>query len=170
MNLSRFFPAAVFAALICASPAVAQGLPLPEPVIGPKLICFKYSSFSLAKGERITHFGGGMESMGLHVQSPRGSYNIGESEIFATPRLGRLMSDRDGTRVYRLKTNSREYAVAGATDFSDDRDNVIVRLDGDAFTGGQRDERIYRRFKIGDPVRLDCVQTFTYGWFIDDSN
>jgi hypothetical protein len=163
MNLSGLFRAAASAALLCASPAWAQNA-LEEPVSGPMLICFKYSTFALAKDERITHFTGGMESMSIRVQSPAGAYDIGESEIFATPRLGPLIYDHDRTRVFRVRSNTGEYAIAGPTAFDGDRDNIILRLEGDAFTGGAGDKRIYRRFTVRDPGGLDCGWTFTYSW------
>lgn len=58
---------------------------------------------SLDADEHIIDFDGSVESMQLIVQGPNGTYSIGESEIFATPRLGRRVSNLEGTRVYPLE-------------------------------------------------------------------
>lgn len=109
-------------------------------------------------------FEGGAEGMAVTVEGRAGAYRIGESEIFATPRLGRLVSDRDGTRVYRLRARAREYAIRGTTRFSDGEDRTVIRLEGAALTGTTRDAQIYRRFTIIDPSALHCPRTFTYSW------
>lgn len=152
------------ATLLTLLPMSAHSEPLAEPVVGPMQVCFKYSSFSLAGGERITDFDGGGEGMAVRIEGPNGTYRIGESEIFATPRLGRLVANRDGTRVYRLRGRSREYAIVGATTFSDGEDIVVIRLDGEALTGTSRDAQVYERFRVADPASLHCSQIFTYSW------
>lgn len=144
--------------------ATANAEPLDDPVVGPTQVCFKYSAFSLDDGERIVGFEGGAEGMAVTVEGPAGAYRIGESEIFATPRLGRVVSDRDGTRVYRLRGRAREYAIRGTTSFSDGEDRTVIRLEGEALTGTSRDAQIYRRFTITDPSALHCPRTFTYSW------
>jgi hypothetical protein len=61
-------------------------------------VCFKYSVFSLAIGERIIDMEGSAEGISVQVDGSHGSFHIWESEILATPRLGRLMLVHDGTR------------------------------------------------------------------------
>jgi hypothetical protein len=151
-------------ALLTVLSATARAEPLDEPAVGPMQVCFKYSAFSLDEGERITFFKGGAEGMSVTIEGPAGAYRVGESEIFATPRLGRLVSDHDGTRVYRMRGHAREYLVRGVTDFSNGEDTTVVRLESEALTGTSRDGQIYRRFKVTNPSALRCQRTFTYSW------
>lgn len=156
--------AILVSALAAEFSATARAELLEEPVAGPMQICFKYSAFSLADGERIVGFEPGFEGMAINVESPRGDYRIAESEVFATPRPGRLVSDRDGTRVYRLGGRAREYTVRGVTPFSHGAETTVIRIQGAALTGGSRDAEIYRRIRLTDPSSQHCTRTFTYSW------
>jgi hypothetical protein len=151
---------AIVVAILLPVSVAAQ--PLREPVVGPMLVCFKYSSFRLAAGEQITDFGGSPEALLITIEGRGGAYQIGESEIFAKPIQKRLISDRDGTRVYRV--GPAGYEIAGKTSYSDGGDEFILSLDGEALAGTVRDARIYRRLTVGDPARLSCKMTFTYHW------
>ena len=144
--------ALLLAALLVVAPVPVRAEPLERPVVGPMLVCFKYSSFSLADGERIIDFEGGAEGMAVRVEGPHGAYWIEESEIFITPRLGRLLSDNGGTRVYRLRGRARQYAIVGATNFSGGEDRAVIRLEGGALTGTARMRKYISASEL--PIRL----------------
>lgn len=149
--------------LIAAIPA--QGEPLDEPVVGPELICFKYSTFSLAEGESITDFSGSMEGMQVTVSSRRGDFRIGESEIFAElDNLGRPVFSKGEMSIYRLKSPRNGYAVYAPTRSSSGERILLARFSGSRLKGKFSDKAIYSRFEVRDPAGLQCKHTFTYSW------
>jgi hypothetical protein len=155
--------AAAIAALTLLATGV-QASPLREPVVGPTQVCFKYSSFSLSEGERVTDFSPAPESMGIEVEGPNGRYDVVESELFYVPNPGRALREDHGTSVFRAKRRSREYLIAGVTGFSRDKSIVVVSVSGPALTGTRRDALIYDRFIVGDPAQMNCPDKFTYSW------
>lgn len=155
------------AALVLSSVAGGNAFadPLNKPVEGPKLVCFKYSTFMLKEGERITDFSGSPEAMSITVNDAAHSFQIGESEIFAPPSgEKRLVWSNGGTAVYRVSGHSGRYAVFGRTSFSTGRDRLVVWLSGNALKGGKDDASVYGRLLVRDPATLKCDQTFTYSW------
>lgn len=138
---------------------------LEKPVVGPKLVCFMYSSFELARGERITEFEAGVHAMAVEVEGAFGSYRIMEGETFAAPRqLGEPLLQRDGMTVYRLRDPELRYALTGRILHPDDEDNVIIWLAGEGLTGRRADRRVLDRLTLGDPSALACGYRFRYGW------
>ncbi len=152
-------------AMVLAAVSSAKAVPLERPVSGPKLLCFKYSTFSLLEGERVTDFSGGLEAMSLTIEGPSGVYRVDESEIFG-PAKGvlRRMSANETTSVYRVIGKRQRYAVYGPTSFSDSKDQLVIWLSGPALTGKIKDAAIYRRFNVRDTDTVKCEQKFTYGW------
>ena len=143
----------------------ARAEPLAKPVIGPKLICFKYSTFALADGERVTEFSGSPEAMSITVEGPSGDFIIGESEIFAAAKgAKRLVYSNDRTSVYRVSGRGGRYAIYGPTSFSAGKDRLVLWLSGKNLTGKKSDQAVYDRFTVRDVVGLNCEQTFTYSW------
>lgn len=156
----------VLSAMLACAVAQARGETIAR---GPMLVCFQFSTFHLAEGERIVDVGAGIHGVAIEVRGIRGAYRVAESEIFRTPKLGRRVADRNGTRVYWLKEEPLEYAITGISPDMEER--VILRLGGAAFDGTARDGRIYKRFTIGDPAAQHCDYRFDYGWhlFLGDS-
>lgn len=102
------------ATVLIALAVSAQAEPLDKPVEGPKLICFKYSTFSLDEGERVTDFSGSLEAISITVESPFGTYAVGESEIFAFPKDGkRLVFSTGRTSVYRMPGREQTFTYGG---------------------------------------------------------
>jgi len=136
------------------------------PVIGPKKICLKYSSFDLLDGERVTDFQAGVEGVLLQVSGRAGRFSVGESEIIGAPKSsGTLVATSGGTKVYRMTRDGRVfYALYGHVDIRGEGDKPIIFLRGAAFTGGKVDARIYGRFQIGDPEGVKCDHSYVYGW------
>jgi len=155
-------------AFVALSGAVSGNViaaPLEKPVEGPKLICFKYSTFMLEEGERVSDFSGSPEAMSITVNGSARSFQIGESEIFASPKSGRrLVSSKAGTTVYRVSDHGGRYAVFGRTSFSPEKDRLVIWLSGEALKGRKGDANVYRRLVVRDPKPLKCDQTFTYSW------
>lgn len=147
-----------------SSSAIAN--PLGVPVVGPSLICFKYSTFALIEGEQVTAFSGGPEEMSIEISGPSGNYEVSESEIFAATKASkRRVLSRDETRVYRVSSgNEVRYAIYGPTDFSDGKDHLLIWLSGNALRGTRKDASIYSRFEVKDPATVNCSRTFTYSW------
>jgi len=155
--------AALALSSVASGNAVAD--PLDKPVEGPKLVCFKYSTFMLDEGERITDFSGSPEAMSITVNGPKSSFQIGESEIFASPKGGkRLVLSKEGTTVYRVLDHGGRYAVFGRSTFSTEKDRLIIWLSGKALKGRKDDASVYGRLLVRDPATLKCDQTFTYAW------
>jgi hypothetical protein len=151
------------AALLIATAGRAE--PLKEPVDGPQLICFKYSTFQLLKGERIVDFSGGMESMSVRVLTPHGQLTIAESEIFAVPtRARQKIAEWNGTKVYRYGSESGRYGLFGKTAYSADEDRLVIWLSIMTLMGTSDDAAVYRRFDVRDPAGSGCKRGFTYGW------
>lgn len=152
-------------ALSCLVSGNAVADPLERPVGGPKLVCFKYSTFLLEEGERITDFSGSPEAMSVTVDGPANNFRIGESEIFAPPKgEKRLVSSKDGTTVYRVSDHGGRYAVFGRTSFSTENARLVIWLSGKALKGTKDDASVYDRLVVRDPAKLKCDQTFTYSW------
>lgn len=159
-----FKRAAIIAALIAGS-GVARGEPLDKHVIGPKAICFKYSTFALADGESITDFSGSPEGMSITVNSPSGNFAIAESEIFASAKgAKRLVFSSGRISVYRVSGPAVRYAIYGPTSFSHGQDRLVIWLSGQRLKGKKTDHAVYDRFEIRDPAAVQCQQTFTYSW------
>jgi hypothetical protein len=139
--------------------------PLDKAVTGPKLICFKYSTFMLGEDERISDFSGSPEAMSITVDTPTSSYEIGESEIFAPPKgKKRLVASKDGTTVYRVSDHGGRYAIFGRTTFSKDKDRLVIWLSGKGLDGEKSDTSVFDRFEVRDPAGIKCDRTFTYSW------
>ena len=150
-------------ALVLAAISPARAEPLEKPVSGPKLLCFKYSTFSLLEGERVTDFSGGVEAMSLTIAGPSGVYEVGESEIFA-PAKGahRRVLANGKTSVYRIAGKRLRYSVYGPTSFSDGKDRLVIWLSGSVLKGTIKDAAIYRRFDVRDTDTVTCEYRFTY--------
>lgn len=156
--------ATVTAIWVVALSSSTNADPLNPPVTGPKLICFKYSTFALDPDESITDVSGSPEGISVTVKGPSGSYSIDESEIFA-PAKGRnqLVYTRNGTHVYRVTETEIRYAIYGRTSFSKDKDRLVIWLSGDALKASNSPD-IYRRVEVRDPAGIKCQHTFTYSW------
>jgi hypothetical protein len=136
-----------------------------EPVLGPKLVCFKYSTFLLDQGEKIIEFSGSTEAMSVTVEGASGTLRIGESEIFAAVRgQKRLVASRGQTKIYRVTSERRRYAIYGPTNSSEGKDQLVIWLSGDSLRGNSSDRAVLDRFEIRDPASVRCEQTFTYSW------
>jgi hypothetical protein len=139
--------------------------PLDRPLTGPKWVCFKYSTFFLNDDERVAEFSGSAEGMRIKVESPSGSYEIAESEIFAPVKGGQQLVFSVGkTRVYRIFGRGRGYVIYGPTSFSQGNDQPIIALSGEALRSATSDRSIFDRLEVRDPRTVKCEQTFTYGW------
>lgn len=150
----------VFALLACNS-AICNA----EPLKGPGLICFKYSTFQLLAGESVTDQDGSPEATNIKVTSSAGSYEIGESEILATPRGERELVDaREQTKVYLIMARNKLYGIYGPTPFSPDGDRLVIRLSGRALRWDARDAATYQRIEIRKPPSSGCRAVFTYSW------
>ena len=161
-NFSKWITAI---ALSCIASSGAIADPLDKPVTGPLLVCFKYSTFMLEEGERISDFSGSPEAMSIMVDGPTSSYEIGESEIFASPKgKKRFVASKDGTAVYRVSDHGGRYAIFGRTTFSKDKDRLVIWLSGKGLDGKKSDASVYNRFEVRDPAGIKCDRTFTYSW------
>jgi hypothetical protein len=144
---------------------IARADPLDKPVVGPKLICFKYSTFSLADGERVTEFTGSPEAMSITVERTSGDFTIAESEIFAEPKgPKRLVFSNGRTFVYRVSDHRGRYAIYGPTSFSAGNNRLVIWLSGKSLRGKKSDQTVYGRFMVRNVAGLKCEQTFTYSW------
>jgi hypothetical protein len=143
----------------------AQAEPLKDPVDGPQLICFKYSTFQLLNGERIVDFSGGMESLSVRVLTPQGQLTIGESEIFAVPEKPRTqIAAWNHTKVYRYSGGADRYAIFGPTSYSEGKERLVIWLSIMTLIGKPNDAAVYRRFEVRDPSGSGCKRGFTYSW------
>jgi hypothetical protein len=165
MKFGPIFPCGLAALLVLAAGA-ARAETLPKPVAGPARLCFKYSSFELAEGERLTTVIGGAEGMRVLIDGPDGQLTLDESEIFGRSTApDRLVEVRGGTRVYRPGGGSSGYAVAGRPAFSPGRYVILVRLEGPMLARRGPAKAVYRRVRIGRSAKLKCDWTYTYGLF-----
>ena len=156
---SRLGLCAIFLAVFGNS---AQATPLNPPVAGPKLLCFKYSTFSLGAAERVIDFTAGEEGVMILVDGPSGHYEIDESEIFAAPPIAKhLVYSTGEEKIYRIAVEQR-YAIYGSHDFYKDR--PLLWVSGAAVKGTRHDLPILKRFDVRDPREVKCEQKFTYGW------
>lgn len=161
--MKGIFLAAV--ATLCIGAGAASAESLKNPVIGPKLICFKYSTFTLNEGERITHSSGSPEGVSITVESPSGDFEVGEGEIYAQPKNARrLVYSKGRTSVYRVSGRRNMYAIYGPTSFSEGKDRLVIWLSGVNLKGGKGDRGVYQRFTVQDTSALGCQHTFTYSW------
>lgn len=152
-------------ALISLGAVAARADTLDKPVTGPKLICLKYSIFSLAAGESISKMSGSPEGISIIVSSPSGDFSISEGEIFAPAKgLKRLVFSNGSMSVYRVSRGGSRYAIYGPTSFSDGKDRLVIWLAGNNLKGRQSDKGVYSRFEVRDPSRLKCEHIFTYSW------
>ena len=154
-------------ALAWAAFGTASAAPLKTPVVGPQLLCFKYSTFSLLDGERVTDFSGGAEAMTLAIGGPSGAYTVSESGIFAARGARRLELSSAKTNVYRFFEGGPRYGVYGPTSFSDGEDRPIIWLSGAALKGTAADAAIFSRVEVRDPKSVKCDQSFSYRWFFE---
>lgn len=157
------YGAFLVAFLLAQPPIDVQDAHLP---VGPAVLCFQRSSFTLAEGERVVDDqGGGLHGVRLEIAGPRGRYRVLENEIMRMPTaLGRRVhSDSHGT-VYRSPRRPISYAFVARTDFSPSRNRMIAVLSGEALTGRSEDRHIYRRLTLGDPSVKTCDHRYAYGW------
>ena len=155
--------AGVLLALGLLQPAAADRLK--DPVAGPKLVCFRYSTFTLLQGERVTDFTGGPEGMSIRIAGVAGPYEIDESDNSAGPSGPRqLLLTHGHTSVYQVAGRKRTYTVYTDTGFYEGKEQFLIVLSGQALRGKSKDADIYRRFDVRDPSKVTCDATFTYGW------
>jgi hypothetical protein len=110
--MRQAFPYTLGLLLAAAITTTARSEALEKPVAGPRLVCFKYSVFSLLAGERITDMTASPEGMLLKVDGPATAYDVGESEIFAGPTSPKkLVLSHDHTTVYRVSGGKPFYAL-----------------------------------------------------------
>lgn len=158
------FNYALFLSAVLISASV-QAEPSRRPVTGPKLVCFKYSTFELAKGESISPISASPEGISLLVEGPSGRFTIGESEIFAAVKgAKRLVLSKNLTSVYRVRGKNVHYAIYGNTDFSNGKARLVIWLSGETLRGKRSDRAVLKRFTVRDPAEVGCEQTFTYSW------
>jgi hypothetical protein len=151
-------------ALIILRPAAGHA-ELSRPVEGPKLICFKYSTFALAAGERVTDMARSPEAVQITIMGPRGAYNIGESEIIGAQRATPKPIYANGpTKVFQLRSKSWLYGVFGPTSFSDGADVLVDVLSGRVLRSGAYAAEVYRRIEVRDPASARCEATFSYSF------
>ena len=149
--------------LSASSPAISA--PPKSPVVGPMLLCFKYSTFNLQAGERVADFSGGFERMSLTIDGPSSVYTIAESEIFAPIRRAhRPVFSSDTTHVFRALGGPPKYAIYGRPSFSPDQDRLVIWLSGPTLTGSKKDAAIYGRFDVRSIDPDKCGHGFTYSW------
>ena len=162
-------------AALLAFSASAAADPLEHAVAGPGRICLKQGSFLLLAGERAVDFAGGMESMRIGIEGPRGRYRIAESDFFLaqteesdTLRSGgyadRPVDRRDGSRTYRSRGKGVGYAIYGRGPFGGQGWRMLAFIDGKALTGGAADAAIHRRYEVGETEMSRCIHSFRYGW------
>jgi len=157
--------AALAAGLACAAPqaGLAESLRLPD-IRGPQVICFKYSAFRLAEGERVEGLDMGLESLALTIAGPGGRYTLQESEIWgASESAGRRVLERaDLTAFEDRGADGRLYDVWGQTYFSAGRQRMLVQLSGPALRGAEADRPILERLMVGDPGQFHCNRRYVY--------
>jgi hypothetical protein len=155
---------AAFALLL--SPSAGQE----APVVGPGLLCLKYSSFALASGERVAQRALGIESMQLQIDGPNGGYTIVESELMGGPK-GRdgLIQTREDAQIYSLGHGA--YAFRGEVPFSlhgkplaEPMDQFFVSIRGSGLNRQRNARRILSRLKLGIPAAERCMLRYRYGW------
>jgi len=150
-------------ACLAAGPAAAISVALPD-IRGPQVVCFKYSAFRLAKGERVADLELGLEGLSLDVSGPRGTFTIAESEIWRQPETPAApVLQRDDLTAFQDRTaEGPRYGLLGQTYFSAGRDRLLIWLSGPALDGGAADREILGRFMVGDPGKFDCGRRYTY--------
>jgi hypothetical protein len=154
-----------FLAILMIGATAGGAAPLEKPVVGPKLICFKYSTFFLREGERVTDLSGSPEGISIKVESPSGGIEISESEIFAPAKAAQsIVASSNKTSVYRVPSRGGRYAIYGPTSFSDGNDRLVILLSGAGLIGNRNDASVYGRFQVRDTAGLRCEHTFTYSW------
>jgi len=150
-----------FAALCVGAIGHAAADPQPEPITGPKLLCFGYSTFSLLSGERVTGFSANFDVMSIEVDGPNGRFSIVETDIRKPPKdPGHLVLRRGDMSVYWVDGAAPHYDFYGRTSFYRDRDRLLLELSGSSLSGKTNDATIYRRLDVRDPKSADCQRTF----------
>ncbi len=140
-------------------------LDTPEPeTIGPKLLCFKYSSFQLLEGERVTDVRIGIHAMVIEVDGPAGRYTVAESDNFRRPASLGTWVARSGGTTYHRSGNPPSYAVTGRTSYSTERDVLVLWVSGSALNGRRTDAAVFTRVMVGDPAPLPCDYRYLYGF------
>lgn len=150
-------------ALVCSGPALAEPIPLPA-IAGPQTICFKYSAFRLAAGERAEGLEMGLEGLSLDVSGPRGKFTIAESEIWRAPDdPGASVLKRDDLTAFKDRASGEtRYGIWGKTFFSAGRSVLLIWLSGPALRGDAADRELIDRFRIGDAGKFDCARRYVY--------
>ncbi|HWA92845.1 MAG TPA: hypothetical protein VG889_22630 [Rhizomicrobium sp.] len=144
-------------AMLLAAPVEAA--PLDPPVMGPKLVCFEYSTFFLKDGERIVDFESSPEAMLAKIESPSARYEIGESGGLAPLKTGkRLVSSSGKTSVFRNFGRERRYEIYGPTSFPHEGPVLFLSV-----KSGTSDRGIYSRIEVRDPKPVECGYRFIYG-------
>lgn len=138
--------------------------PLAE-VLGPKTVCFRYSSFALNAGERIVGEQVGIHGVVVRIEGPSGSYQVSENEAYRTPaRLGTRVYREGDTSVFRSRARPYSYAFVAPTEFSPDQPRMIAVISGYALSGRRNDASFYGRLTIGAPARVRCDHSYRYGF------
>ena len=133
-------------------------------VKGPAILCAKFVRFELLEGESVSGFHGGIHAMSWTIESTAGSYVISEGDHLRTPKLGSLVVNSKGMRIYRIRDDRRAYAGTGKTSFSDGKFRALALVRGAALYGNGRDRAILRRLSLSDVEPTDCSMRFDYGW------
>lgn len=134
-------------------------------VVGPKIICFAYSSFALNAGERVVSEQIGAHGISLRIQGRSGFYEITENEVMRMPaRLGRKVHQSGDTSIFRSRSRPFSYAFVVPTASSRSEPRMVAFISGEVLSGGADDASIYRRFTVADSSLTRCDHTYRYGF------
>jgi hypothetical protein len=133
-------------------------------VTGPGRVCFIYSGFDLATGETSYLSYSRIHSAQLTIVGPRGSFELTESESFASPKGPSCLMAGLKAKVVRLRAKGGPRYYVYASSDGDKASRPLLRLEGKALTGKADDRAILDRIAL-NPQAGSCREAFAYGWF-----
>jgi hypothetical protein len=137
-------------------------------VAGPARVCMVQGGIDLIAGETAYLSYLGIHAGKLRIVGPANDFSVSEGDIWAAPRTKRHgVKGAELLNVARFGSKDRpRYAVYGRTDFSPDKDRLMIWVDG--LRGGAEDVGFLQRIRATVTAKESCQRRFVYGWFFDE--
>jgi hypothetical protein len=133
---------------------------------GPGRACLKHSYVDLLQGETLKIDGAGTESAHFTLSSTQRRLQLIESEIIGDEGDRGTDVRNDGTtRVFRAAGGrDTRYRFYGRTDYSPDRDKLVLVLTGLPARHTASGTSLLRRIHVAEAAPDSCTHAYRYGW------